>query len=177
MGGSRPAATAQSWRAGRRGRGAGTAPRAVFSRQQISRRARGLAGIVARGGKSADAAGDPLGGHAGHPAPPFATADLSVFPSGNHLVRFRVRVPGLADRSGVAGHGSFDGHPWPWLPINVLRCQMVNLHSFVVTGPMRMGWLGSELPFSTLTGHLAQQHSTDRLRAGGRRPWVLPRQR
>jgi len=32
--------------------------------------------------------------------------------------------------------GSFDGHPWPWLPINVLRCQMANLHSFVVTGPM-----------------------------------------
>jgi len=27
-------------------------------------------------------------------------------------VRFPVRVPGLADRSGVAGHGSFDGHPW-----------------------------------------------------------------
>jgi len=81
--------------------------------------------------------GDPLGGPEGHPAPPFAIADLSVFPSGNHLVRFSEPVPGLADRSGVAGHGSFDGHPWPWLPINVLRRQMVNLHSFVVTGPMR----------------------------------------
>jgi len=31
--------------------------------------------------------------------------------------------------------GSFDGHPWPWLPSNVLRRQMANLHSFVVTGP------------------------------------------
>jgi len=34
---------------------------------------------------------------------------ISVFPSGNHLVRFLVRVPGLADRSGVAGHGSDTG--------------------------------------------------------------------
>jgi len=31
--------------------------------------------------------------------------------------------------------GSFGGHPWPWLPINVPRCQMANLHSFAVTGP------------------------------------------
>jgi len=77
--------------------------------QRAARRARGLAKIVARGGRSAGAAGDPLGNLAGHPAPPFATADLSVFPSGNHLVRFRVRVPGLADRSGVAGHGSDTG--------------------------------------------------------------------
>jgi len=77
--------------------------------QQAGRGARGLAGIVATGGRSAGAAGDPLGDLAGHPAPPFATADLSVFPSGNHLVRFLVRVPGLADRSGVAGHGSDTG--------------------------------------------------------------------
>jgi len=34
---------------------------------------------------------------------------VSVFPSGNHLVRFPVRVPGLADRSEVAGHGSDTG--------------------------------------------------------------------
>ena len=78
-----------------------------------------------------------MAGLAGHPAPPFATADLSVFASGNHLVRFPVRVPELADRSGVAGHGSFDGHHWPWLPTNVLRCQMAGLHSFAVTKPMR----------------------------------------
>jgi len=102
---------------------------------------------------------------------------LSFPPSGNQSVRFSVRRPRLTDTSGLTAWGSFDGHPWLWLPINVLRCQMVHLHSFMVTGPMRMGWLGSELPFSTLTGHLAQQHSTDRLRAGGRRPWVLPRQR
>ncbi len=81
----------------------------IGDRQQAARGARGLAGIVARGGGAADAAGDPLGDLAGHPAPPFATADLSVFPSGNHLVRFPVRTPGLADRSGVAGPGSFDG--------------------------------------------------------------------
>ncbi len=102
--------------------------------QEAARRARGLGMIVARGGRPAGAAGDPLGDLAGHPAPPFATADSSVFPSGNHLVRFRVRVPGLADRSGVASHGSFDGHPWPWLLVNVLRCQMANLHSLLVTG-------------------------------------------
>ncbi len=81
----------------------------IGDRQQAARGARGLAGIVATGGRSASAAGDPLGDLAGHPAPPFATADLSVFPSGNHLVRFLVRVPGLADRSGVAGHGSDTG--------------------------------------------------------------------
>ncbi len=103
--------------------------------EQAAREARGLAGIVAKGSISADAAGDPLGGLAGHPAPPFATADLSVFPSGNHLVRFPARVPGLADRSGVADHGWFDGHPCPWPPINVLRCQMADMRSFVVTGP------------------------------------------
>ncbi len=74
--------------------------------QRAARRTRGLAGIVARGGGPADAAGDRLGGLAGHPAPQFATADLSVFPSGNHLVRFPMRLPGLADTSGVAGHGS-----------------------------------------------------------------------
>jgi len=35
--------------------------------------------------------------------------------------------------------GSFDGHPWPWLPINVLRRQMANRHSFVVViGPIRV---------------------------------------
>ena len=32
--------------------------------------------------------------------------------------------------------GSFDGHLWPWLPINVLRCQMANLHSSAGTGPV-----------------------------------------
>jgi len=109
----------------------------IVGQQRAARGARGLAGIVATGGRSAGAAGDPLGDLAGHPAPPFATADLSVFPSGNHLVRFLVRVPGLADRSRVAGHGSFDGHPWPWLPINVLQRQMANLRSFVVIGPIR----------------------------------------
>ncbi len=77
--------------------------------QQAGRGARGLAGIVATGGRSAGAAGDPLGDLAGHPAAPFATADLSVFPSGNHLVRFPVRAPGFADTSGVAGPGSFGG--------------------------------------------------------------------
>jgi len=38
---------------------------------------------------------------------------------------------------------SFDGHTQPWLPINLLRCQKANLHSFVVTGP------GSKLPLPT----------------------------
>jgi len=126
--------------------------------QQAARRVRGLAGIVARGGGPADAPGDPLGGLAGHPAPPFATADLSVFPSGNHLVRFLVRVPGLADRSGVAGPGSFDGHPWPCLPINVLRRQVANLHSFVVIGPTRFGLhadqrISSRLQSTALSAH------------------------
>jgi len=60
---------------------------------------------------------------------------VSVLPSGNHRVRFLMQMPGLADTSGVAGHGSFDGHPWPWLPISALRRQLANLHSFVVTGP------------------------------------------
>ncbi len=41
--------------------------------------------------------------------------------------------------------GWFDGHPWLWLPINVLWRQMANLHSFVVTGltslpAARSGW-------------------------------------
>ncbi len=29
------------------------------------------------------------------------------------------------------------GHPRPWPPIKMPRCQMANLHSFVVTGPSR----------------------------------------
>jgi len=53
--------------------------------------------------------------------PPFGGAGtpervllVSVFPSGNHRVRFPVRVPALADTSGVAGHcwdtgGEFTG--------------------------------------------------------------------
>jgi len=35
----------------------------------------------------------------------------------------------------VTAWASFDGHPWPWLPISALRRQLANLHSFVVTGP------------------------------------------
>ena len=34
---------------------------------------------------------------------------MSVFPSGNHLVRFSVRAPEFADTSGVAGPGSDTG--------------------------------------------------------------------
>ena len=40
----------------------------------------------------------------------FATADLSIFPSGNHRVRFPVDVPGLLDMSRLADLCSFDGH-------------------------------------------------------------------
>jgi len=81
----------------------------IGGRQRAARRAQGLAEIVARNDEPAGTAGDLLGGLAGHPAPQFATADLSVFPSGNHLVRFPMPVPELADRSGVAGHGSDTG--------------------------------------------------------------------
>jgi len=38
---------------------------------------------------------------------------VSVFPSGNHRVRFPVRAPGLAARRGVAGQRWFDGQLWP----------------------------------------------------------------
>lgn len=62
--------------------------------QQAAWRARGLTGIVARGGGPAGAAGDLISGLADHPAPQFATADLSTFPSGNHPVRFLVRYQG-----------------------------------------------------------------------------------
>ena len=35
---------------------------------------------------------------------------LFVSPSDNYLVRFLVLAPGLVDRPGVTGHGSFAGH-------------------------------------------------------------------
>jgi hypothetical protein len=41
----------------------------------------------------------------------------SVFPSGNQIVRLPVSGPGLPDRMSLACQGSFDGHPWLWLPI------------------------------------------------------------
>ncbi len=31
--------------------------------------------------------------------------------------------------------GSFDGHPWPWLLINILRRQTAILPSFAIIGP------------------------------------------
>jgi hypothetical protein len=33
---------------------------------------------------------------------------------------------------GLPGWGSFDGHPWPWPPINVLWRQMADLHGLGV---------------------------------------------
>jgi len=65
---------------------------------------------------------------------------MSVFPSVNHLVRFPVRLPGLSDKFGVAGLGSFGGQPWPWLRINVQRCQMTSLYRFVVTETGCRAW-------------------------------------
>jgi len=38
--------------------------------------------------------------------------------------------------SRVTAWDSFGGQPSPWLPIKVLRRQMVNLHSFAVTEPL-----------------------------------------
>ncbi len=47
-------------------------------------------------------------------------------------------VSNVGNERPAVRQGSFDGHPWPWLPISVLGRQMTMLHSFVVTGPIGM---------------------------------------
>jgi hypothetical protein len=48
---------------------------------------------------------------------PCQVGAASFFPSGNQVVRLPVSGPGLPDRMRLASQGSFDGHPWLWLPI------------------------------------------------------------
>jgi hypothetical protein len=69
------------------------------------------------------------------PSNMYVAGCLSALPSAYQLVRFVVRRPGLADSLGLPAWGLFDGHPWPWPPIMTPRCQMADLHSFMVIGP------------------------------------------